>query len=221
MAMHMQREIDTLKKKILALCSFVEENVRFAVSSIDSCDIDLAQRVCDRDAEIDRMEIDVEEDCLKILALHQPVAIDLRFIIAVLKINNDLERVGDLAVNIAQQTRYLHGQGTGEALFEFKSLCRKALGMLRTSLDALMNMDASLARNVLAADDEVDAINSQMHSQALDAIRANPAKIDLYFSYIATSRYLERIADHCTNIAEDIIYLLEGEIVRHSSEEAD
>ena len=215
MGMHMEREIERLKKQILGLCALVEESVRMAVTALERRDVNLADQVTERDLEIDRMEIEVEEECLKILALHQPVAVDLRFIIAVLKINNDLERVGDLAVNIAKQARFIGGNGTAGAPFDFTDLCQRVLEMLRASLDALTNMDAARARRVLDSDDEVDEINSRMHDLGLEAIRAEPVRARELFSYIVASRGLERIADYSTNIAEDVIYMIEGSIVRH------
>ena len=169
----------------------------------------------DRDAEIDQFEVDVEEEGLKILALHQPVAIDLRFIIAVIKINNDLERIGDLAVNIAERTLLLASQPPVAIAFDFNGLSAKAQTMLKKSLDALVNLDAGLARQVCAMDDDVDAINRNMYEQVRDAIRRHPEHTDAMIAHLTVSRCLERIADHATNIAEDVIYMTRGDIVRH------
>jgi phosphate transport system protein len=215
MGKHLQREVELLKKQITALSTIVEESVRRAVRSIENRDADLAAAVIKGDYAIDEQEVRVEEECLKILALHQPVAIDLRFIVAALKINNDLERMGDLAVNIAERTVFLCSQEPILAPFAFDDMCGKTLVMLRESLDSLFDMDTDLAHRVLASDDAVDEINRQMYRKIGDAIIENPALTDRLLSYLSASRHLERIADAATNIAEDVIYMMEGAIVRH------
>jgi phosphate transport system protein len=220
MAQHLQTEIEKLKKSVLHLGATVEECVRLAVKSVEERDSALAERVIDTDREIDLSEIDLEEDCLKILALHQPVAIDLRFIIAVLKINNDLERIGDLAVNIAERAQFLSTQPTIRVPFELQTLAEKTQHMLRRSLDSLVNLDPVVAREVCRADDEVDRINRDMYGLVKDAIRKYPEQLDILVPHLSISRYLERIADHATNIAEDVIYMVEGVISRHKSDES-
>jgi phosphate transport system protein len=208
-------EIEKLKAKVLTLSAMVEEAVFKAVKAVEQRDIALADRVKESDREIDTMEVEIEEDCLKILALHQPVAIDLRFIIAVLKLNNDLERIGDLAVNIAHRARSLSKlEGTPE-LLDFQGMASKVKAMLRKCLESLVHMDTNLARAVCAADDEVDALNRHMYERVHAAIKRNPEQSDKLIHLFAVSRNLERIADHATNIAEDVIYMIQGEIVRH------
>jgi phosphate transport system protein len=219
MAQHLLREIDKLKKEILSLGAVVENSVQMAVKSIEERDFALADKVILSDNEIDHAEVDLEEDCLKILALHQPVAIDLRFIIAVLKINNDLERIGDLAVNIAERVGFLISQPSIKIPYDLQGLAEKSSWMLRNSLDSLVKLDTTLARQVCNADDEVDAINREMYDLVKNAIRANPEHIDALIPYLSVSRYLERIADHATNIAEDVIYMVDGIIARHRTEE--
>jgi len=218
MPIHLQREIERLKKQVLSLCAVVEESVRRAVQSVSARDSKRAEEVIRNDMEIDRAEIDVEEECLKILALHQPVAIDLRYIIAVLKLNNDLERIGDLAVNIAQRALLLNAQPPIEVPFDLPGLAEKTQGMFRQSLDALVNMDARRAREVCAMDDEVDAINRAMYEQVKQTIRTHPEDIEGLIALLSVSRYLERIADHATNIAEDVLYMVDGRIARHGRE---
>jgi phosphate transport system protein len=218
MPQHLQREIEKLKKKILSLGAAVEDDVKMAVQSIENRNPFLAERVIAMDREIDQAEIDLEEDCLKILALYQPVAIDLRFIIAVMKINNDLERIGDLAVNLAERAQFLSSQASIAIPFDLEALAEKTQGMLKKSLDSLVNLNAPLAREVCRTDDEVDEINRKMYDQVKDAIRAHPDHLDILIPYLSVSRYLERIADHATNIAEDVIYMIEGVIARHSLE---
>ena len=215
MSLHLLREIEKLKRMVLALSTEVEENVRRAVTAIEKRDEPLARRVIDADTDIDRREIEVEEECLKALALHQPVAIDLRFIVSVLKINNDLERIDDLAVNIAERALLLARKPPVTLAFDFGAMADKAQAMLRKSLDALVNFDAEMAREVMISDDEVDAMNRQMYDEIKLAIRRNPDDVGSLLHLLSASRHLERIADHATNIAEDIIYMLKGEIVRH------
>jgi phosphate transport system protein len=219
MAKHMQREIEKLKKQILSLGALVEESVRHAVVAIEDHDADLAQRVIDGDSEVDQMEVDIEEECLKILALYQPVAVDLRFIVAVLKINNDLERIADLAVNIAERAVFLAKQPPTSIPFDFHGMAEKAQSMLRRGLDALVNMDAMAAQQVCLDDDEVDAINRQMYGLVKEGIRHNIESVDQMIHLLSVSRHVERIADQATNIAEDIIYMIQGEIVRHRTED--
>jgi phosphate transport system protein len=219
MSIHLINEIEKLKKMILSLSAMAEERVQRAVKALEGRDEALAQRVVDSDYEIDKKEVDVEEECLKILALHQPVAIDLRLIIAVLKINNDLERVADLAVNIAERAVFLATQPRLPMWFNFSQMAEMAQAMLHKSLDALVNLDAKLAREVCAEDDEVDAMNRQTYLQVQDGIRRHPERMESLIHLLSVSRHLERIADHATNIAEDVIYMCEGEIVRHRSEE--
>lgn len=219
MTMHLQREIENLKKKILSLSAVVEQRVREAVRSVEERDGRLAQKVIDGDVEIDQAEVEVEEDCLKILALHQPVAVDLRFIVAVLKINSDLERIGDLGVNIAERAAYLAIQDTPQVLLDLPGMAAKGQAMLRRSLEALVNLDAALARQVCADDDEVDAINRQIYDQVEAEIRSRPGGLGPLIHLLSISRHIERIADLATNIAEDVIYMVEGEIVRHRTED--
>jgi len=217
MAQHFQRELERLKKKILSLGAMVEGNVRMAISAIENKDAQLAEKTIKSDTEIDHLEVDLEEDCLKILALHQPVAIDLRFIIAVLKINNDLERIGDLAVNMAERALFLSTKPPIAVPFDLEGLVIKTQQMLKDSLDSLVNLNPQLAREVCDTDDEVDAINREMYDLVKNAIRTNPEQVDVLIPYLSVSRYLERMADHATNIAEDVIYMIEGEIARHRS----
>ena len=219
MRIHLQREIENLKKDILTLGAMAEYSVREATLAIERRDEVLAQRVIEKDLTTDQMEVEVEESCLKILALHQPVAIDLRFIVAVLKINNDLERIGDLAVNIAERALFLAAQPPIAVSFDFVGMARKAQQMLKQSLDALVNLNPNVAREVCAQDDEIDALNRQMFILVQDAIDTNPENTESLIHLLSASRHLERIADHATNIAEDVIYMIEGQIVRHKAEE--
>lgn len=219
MTVHMKNEIEKLKKKLLALCSQVEEQLWQAVKSIKDRDAKLARQVVDHDYRIDEDEVDVEEECLKILALYQPVAIDLRFIVTALKINNDLERIGDLSVNIAERSEFLSHQAPIDAPFNFGLMAEKTQQMLQKSIDALVNIDVSEAYEVCEMDDEVDAINKEMYELVKQSILKRPEDIESLIHLLSVSRHLERIGDHATNIAEDVIYMAEGRIVRHKTEE--
>lgn len=215
----MQREIENLKKMILALGAKVEENVYSAVRSLAERNRELAETIIDGDTEVDQIEVDIEEECLKVLALYQPVAGDLRLIVSFLKINSDLERIGDLAVNIAERAFFLATRDRPDIPLDFMKMVDKTREMLRKSLDALVNRDAATAHEVMRADDEVDAINREMYVLIQDAIRKKPEQVERLVHLLSSSRHLERIADHATNIAEDVIYMVEGEIVRHHAED--
>lgn len=212
----LQKEIEVLKKELLALGANVEERVTMAVKSLSKRDITLAKHIIDGDNEIDDMEVELEENCLKILALHQPVAIDLRVIIAVLKINNDLERIGDLAVAIAERAQDLSSVREIPLPFDFTGMSARVQEMLRNSLDALVNWHVGLANDVCNLDDAVDEENRAMYRNVREAIEQHPEQIEQLLGCLSVSRYLERIADHATNIAEDVIYLISGNIVRHN-----
>jgi len=219
MPKHLQREIENLKKKILSLGARVEMTVHEAIRSIETRDAALARKIIDEDVQIDRTEVEVEEECLKILALYQPVAADLRFIVAVLKINNDLERIGDLAVNIAERSAYLAGQPEVNVSFDFAQMSEKTEAMLNKSLDALVNLSSQLAHEVCISDDAIDDMNRQAYLRIQEAIRKHPDQMSSLIHLLSVSRHLERIADHATNIAEDVIYMIDGEIVRHKTED--
>ncbi|MBK9304362.1 MAG: phosphate signaling complex protein PhoU [bacterium] len=219
MSVHLRREIERLKEQVLGLSATVEEAVWLAVRAVQEHDPALARAVLAGDRAIDEREVRVEEECLKILALHQPVAGDLRFLVTVLKINNDLERIGDLAVNIAERALHLAPREEAPTTFDFVGMATRAQEMLHTALDALVNVDPARARDVCAMDDEVDAVNRGMYGQVQAGIREHPRHTDFYLQQLSISRQLERIADHATNIAEDVIYMSEGKVVRHHVEE--
>jgi phosphate transport system protein len=216
MPKHLDHEIDKLKKQILSLAALVEESVATSVAAINEKDAESGQRVIDFDARIDELEVDVEEECLKLLALYQPVAQDLRLIVACIRLNSDLERIGDLAVNIAEQAVFLAGvPDPSEKPLDVGAMARHVRSMLSRALDALVNLDPDEARRVCAADDEADAMHRGTFQRVEDAVRRHPTEFPILTHYLSVSRYLERIADHATNIAEDVIYMVEGEIVRH------
>jgi phosphate transport system protein len=221
MSVHLQREIANLKKSILSLGAIVEERLWQAVKAVSERNYDLAKKIKKADLEIDKMEVQVEEDCLKILALYQPVAVDLRFIVAVLKINNDLERIGDQAANIADIAIRLANQTRVEIPPEFPAIADKTQAILKKALDALVNLDANLAQEVRLDDDEIDDINVEIYDRVKENIRKDIKLLDAMIDIRAVSKNLERVADLATNIAEDVIYTCRGEIVRHKTSEED
>ncbi len=211
----LSREIGKLKDQLLILGGEVERALGNAVRSVEDRDRELAVRVVEHDAQIDRLEVDLEEECLKILALYQPVAADLRFIVTVLKVNNDLERIGDLAANIAEYTLMLNGEGDITFSYDFATMASKTRQMLTASLDALVNRSSEIAHRVRMADDEVDEIHCQMYGKVEEKMKVHPELTAVLIKHIGISRCLERVGDLATNIAEDVIYLVTGEIVRH------
>ena len=215
MSKHFERAMEELKRKILMLGGTVEESLWRAVQSVIQHEDAVAAEVIQNDDAIDRAEVEVEEECLKVLALYQPVAADLRFIIATLKINNDLERVGDLAVNIAKKSAKLIVHDALSAPVDIHDIAATARRMLRESLDALVGMDSALARKVMVSDDAVDRLNSELRRRIKDEIRRTPERLDTLLLWLNICRHIERVADQATNIAEDVIYLVDGDIVRH------
>jgi phosphate transport system protein len=206
-----------LKKELLISGSLVEEAVNNSIEALVNRRLKLAEEVIDGDYQINQKENEIEEECLKVLALHQPVATDLRFIISVLKVNNDLERIGDLAVNIAERALYLSTHEPLEAVLNFPRMADGARAMVRKSLDALIGMDTELARNVLTMDDEIDDLNREMYGTLQNVMRQDPESVDRAVHTLSVSRYLERIADLSTNIAEDVVFMVDGELIRHQA----
>ncbi len=215
MSIHVQRQISNLKQKILFVGTLVEEATAKSISALMNRDRNLARTVIEEDDEIDRMEVDVEEEVLKTLALYQPVAADLRFVVAVLKINNDLERMGDLAKNIAKRVLFLTQCERVDLPVEFRTMSTKTQSMVKRSLDALVNSDTALARKVREADDEVDSLRREIQKRIEQQIIENPQQTECLMRLTSVSRHLERLADMATNIAEDVVYMVDGEIVRH------
>lgn len=215
MGVHLQREIDRLKRQVLGLCAQVEENVQLAVRALLERDTTLAAEVKRRDEMIDDTEVDVEEECLKILALHQPVANDLRYVISTLKIDNELERIGDLAVNIANKAALLALQPQLDVPFDIAGMTEKTQAMLRKAIDAFIHLDAHMADQVCKDDDEVDTLKKEARTSCCKLMQERPDRIRDYTALAGVARNLERIADHATNIAEDVIYMIQARIVRH------
>lgn len=215
MAIHMLRDLERLRRDILLLGGLVEDATQKAVLTVLERRDDLALGVIEGDHEVDDREVRLEEECLKVLALHQPVANDLRFILAVLKVNNDLERMGDLAGNIAKRGRDLAAVEPVALPAELREMADIVLQMQRGGLNAVVQADTKLARRVLVEDEKVDAFHKQIYTDIAERIRREPERVDVLIQLLSVSRYLERIADLATNIAEDVVFLVEGEVIRH------
>lgn len=216
MSLHLQRDLEKLKKEILKLGTMVESAINNAILALNNREMLYVDEVLRLEDHINEMEVKIEEDCLKILALHQPVAGDLRFIVVSLKVNNDLERMGDFAKNIAKRARELMQEEPISTLPEFvNELPNLVRTMVRNSLDALVKLDVSLAREVIAMDDKVDEINRAMYQEVTRVAKENASKTEVAISLLSTSRYMERIGDLSTNIAEDVIFMVEGRVIRH------
>jgi phosphate transport system protein len=212
----LHKEMAELEKQLLALTAMVEESVQLAFQALVKLDTALAEKLIRSDEEINRMEVDLEEECLKLLALHQPVAKDLRMIVAVLKINNNLERIADQAVNISERALAVAREPRVTCPLNLSDMAQMVLAMLAKALDSLIDSDVELARDVLELDEDVDNLHGLNYQLFKDHIRQHPDTIDTVLNYLTVSRHLERIADLATNIAEDVIYLNQGEIIRHT-----
>ena len=216
MSLHLQRDLNDLKRDILHLGSLVETSIGNASVALKDRRPELADIVFANEVLINEKEVDIEESCLKILALHQPVATDLRFIVVVLKVNNDLERIGDLAENLTERAVYLSERDALAApTTKINDMFITIRSMLKDSLDSLVKLDVGLARKVIAQDDSVDEINREMYDDFRALVAVNGSVVEQATSLLSCSRYLERIADLATNICEEVLFMVEGEVVRH------
>ena len=220
MSMHLERDLSALEQDLLAQSARVEEMIRLACRGLCDRTIGVSEELHEREPSINRREVLIEEECLKILALHQPVAVDLRRVATVLKANGDLERIADLAVNIGERNDVL-AMCPELPLPEFlERMSDAAIEMVRDALDAFVHSDVGLARRVRLRDDDVDALNRRVIDEVYKAVEQSPGLIEPALHLFSASRHIERIADHATNIAEDVIYLVEGEIARHRRDPA-
>lgn len=218
MSKHLHRDLENLQRDILTLAAGVEESIYKAIRALQERDAELAQQVIVGDNQIDQQETHVEEECLKLLALHQPVAVDLRRIATVLKINTDLERMADIAGDIAERAVALARMKPLAPPDNLQRMTDLTTSMVRQSLDAFVHHDTRLARRVIRLDDEVDRLNKENIDSLIQVMQQAPDMIEPGLSLFSAIRHLERIADHATNIAEDVVYLVEGDIVRHRPE---
>jgi phosphate transport system protein len=215
MSKHWERDLENLQRHLMALAASVEEAIFKGIRSLQQRDPSLAREVVEGDSAIDQEENHIEDECLKMLALHQPVAIDLRRIIAALKINTDLERMADLSVNIAERALTLAELPRIDVPQKLQRMTDLTTLMVRQSLDAFVLLDAQLARRVIRLDDEVDGYNREIIAELIHSMQSSAEQVPAFVAFFSAVRQLERIADHATNIAEDVVYLIEGEIIRH------
>lgn len=215
---HFQEELEELQRRLLEMAGLVEAAIRGSVEAVRLRDATAAREVLINEARINRMEIEIDEFATRLLALHQPMAKDLRLLTAAIKINNDLERMGDLAVNIAERGLSLMEQPELKPLVDIPEMASLTQGMVRKALDAFVNRDTSLARKVLSDDDSVDRRRDAVYEELLAHMERDAAAVRRGFDLILIARNLERIADHATNIAEDVLFLCQGIDVRHHAE---
>ena len=220
MSKHLQRDIDRLNQELLSISSMVEEMIDKATLALSERRIDLADQVVGSDSFVDSHEVHVEEECLKMLALHQPVAVDLRRIATVMKVNNDLERIADLAVSIAQRAQAMSEYPAFPIPDQLPRMVVITTQMVRGSMDALVNLDSAYARRIMAMDNQVDQLNRDIIAELQEVMQTQPNLVPAALHCFSAVRHTERIADHATNIAEDVVYLVEGEIVRHKRDKS-
>ncbi len=215
MTKHLENELEHLKKRLLELGAMAEDRLQKTIIAIRDLDQDLAQEIIDTDYQIDELEVEIEEECLKAIALYQPVAIDLRFLGVTIKINNDLERIADEAVNMAHRVKALVGKDEQEKYYDYFPMGKKVKNMLSKSLNAFVEKDSLAAKEVLFADDEIDMMRNDIYHELKTLGDNRQINTAFLLNFFLISRHLERVADHATNIAEEVIYMVEGEIVRH------
>ncbi len=214
----LEEQLEEVRKRLLEMSALVEAAVYRSVQSLVEKDEALARQVLENESRINQMEIEIDELATRLLALQQPMAVDLRFITAAIKINNDLERMGDLAVNITERSLDLMHQPLVKPLIDIPQMAKLAQSMVRKSLDAFVNKDANAARSVLVSDDAVDQLRDDVYRELVTYMQKDPSTVRQCLDLVFVARNLERVADHATNIAEDVVFLVEGVDVRHHAE---
>ena len=220
MSKHLQRDLDAIEQRLLNQSAIVEQMAYCACQSLRELSSELVRDVMVDEEVVNRREVEIEEECLKILALHQPVAVDLRRVATVMKINADLERIADLAVNIGKRAQKLTGFPEFQIPDRLDRMAEIAISMIRDALDAFVRLDVAVAQEVCRRDNEVDQLNREVISELRGSIENRSAEIEPALYFFSASRHIERIGDHATNIAEDVIYLVDGEITRHRHDES-
>jgi phosphate transport system protein len=215
MSKHLERDLDQLRHELLSLFGLVEQMIAKAFQALRDRRVDLAAEVIESDEVVDSREVKIEEECLKLLALHQPVARDLRWLTMVIKINSDLERMADLACNIAERAEALHRAPNFPIPDRLQKMVQEANTMVRCALDAFVDTDVELARQVIKSDDSVDQLNREVIAELLQRMKADPDEVEAALHCFSAARHLERVADLAENLAEDVIYMVDGQIVRH------
>ncbi len=215
MSKHLNNDLEEAFHRLLALSGEVEEMINLSVKSLMDRDLDAAKRVIEADSSIDQTEVRIEEECLKMLALHQPVAADLRRLTTMMKINDDLERIADLACNVAERANGLLLQDDFPIPPLLESMARQVVSMVREALNAFVNFDTAKAQAVMAEDDNVDTANVRVIDELVELMQREPKWVEPALHCFSAARHLEQIADHATSVAEDVFYMVSGEIVRH------
>jgi len=214
---HFEDELQTLQQLLLRMGGLVEQQIARAIESLVERDSDLARDVIERDREVNHLDILIDEECLKVIALHQPAAGDLRLVTTALKINTDLERIGDMAVNICERALELNEEPTLKPYIDIPRMAKEAQAMVRTSLDSFVHRNTQAAVQVIDQDDVVDALAHQVYRELLSYMAEDPKTISRATRILLISKYLERIADHATNIAEMVVFMVDGKMIRHAT----
>jgi len=216
MKRHVDEEMETLKEKILQMGAMVEEQIAYAIRALVERDSERARRVIENDHRVNALDVEIDEDCLRLIALHQPMAGDLRFLTTAMKISTDLERMSDLSENISERVIELNEEPLLNLYIDIPLMAQHAQRMVKESLDAFVNRNSDLARKVCQDDEFIDNLNQQIFRELLAFMLENPRSISHAIRISFISKYLERIADHATNVAELVVYLVEGKIIRHT-----
>jgi phosphate transport system protein len=213
---HLQMDLEHIKSKVFEMADRAIESIERSVDALKNCDPAAAQKIVDDDTYIDELEKVIDDECGKVLVMKQPAAVDLRFVFSLIKINTDLERIGDLSVNVAKETIRLDGRSHVKPLIDIPRMADITVSMIKDSLSAITESDAEKAKMVILRDKEVDDLNVQVFRELLSIIAESPGTISDAFSLITVARMFERIGDHATNIAERAIYYIEGVDIRHT-----
>lgn len=214
----LDEHLEKLKTRVLKMCSLVDEQVQFAIKAVETDDLELAQSVIDRDKKVNKYDVKIDKICQKIFALAQPVAMDLRYIMSSLTINSNLERIGDIAVNIAENIILIKHKPEFYLNTKLEEMFKLTQTMLKNSIDAFIGGNPELAKEVILADDIVDRLNAENHQILKSIMKQNPDYIEPAIALLVISRELERLADHSTNIAEDVFFIVEAQMIKHKYE---
>ncbi|MGV7928454.1 MAG: phosphate signaling complex protein PhoU [Spirochaetota bacterium] len=215
MPTHLEQELENIRSKVFEMADIAIEAIGRSIDSLKKSDIHLAEEVLQRDAELDQLEMAIDEECIRILVTRQPAAADLRLVLSLLKINTDLERIGDLATNIARETIRLDGKPTLKPLVDLPIMARMCIEMIKDSFQAISEKNVELAKSVIGRDRDIDDLNTQVYRELISYMLENPHTITQSLGFIMVSKALERIGDHATNISEKAVYYIEGEDIRH------
>jgi len=218
MERHFEHQIEKLKTRVIKMCSLVDEQVEFALRSVEEENLELAALVKERDSKVDKYDVKIDKICQKIFALNQPVAMDLRLIMSSLTINSNLERIGDIAVNIAEGAMLLKKKPEFWGRIHIHAMSLLAKEMIKNAIDAFIEGNAKLAEKVVQSDDRLDSLNNENHRILIDIMKENPDNIEPAVHLLVMSRQLERLGDHATNIAEDVYFIVEAEMIKHNYE---